>query len=52
MTKLGINQQIFAKYQHQLGPFLQQQMMSQGMGSEKAKQLSILDVKKAVNLQV
>lgn len=37
MAKLGVNEHIFAKYQHQLGPFLQEQMMSQGIGNSSGK---------------
>lgn len=34
MMKIGITEQHFAKYQHQLGPFLQEQMMTQGVGAQ------------------
>lgn len=50
--KFGLSEQHFAKYQHQLGPFLQEQMMSQGVGSVSGKELSLDEVKKAINLQI
>jgi hypothetical protein len=37
MMKIGVTEQTFVKYQHQLGPFMQEQMMSQGVGSNSNK---------------
>jgi len=42
----------FQKYAAQLGPFLQQQMMEQGIGLSSNKELDVNDVRKAINLQV
>lgn len=52
MMKIGLSEHHFAKYQHQLGPFLQEQMMIQGTGSVSGKELSLDEVKKAINLQI
>lgn len=52
MMQIGISEHHFAKYQHQLGPFLQEQMMSQGLGSSSGKDLTLDEVKKALNLQI
>lgn len=52
MMKIGIQEHHFVQYQNQLGSFLQEQMMNQGIGSTSGKELSIDEVKKAINLQI
>ena len=37
MMKIGVTEQTFVRYQNQLGPFMQEQMMSQGIGSTSNK---------------
>lgn len=37
MTKFGITESVFQKYAAQLGPFMQEQMMQQGIGMNTNK---------------
>lgn len=50
MQKLGVNQNIFMKYQAQLGMFMQQLMMQSQVGD--IKPMSLQEVKFAIRLQI
>jgi hypothetical protein len=53
MQKIGISEKDFAKYQNELGMFLQEQMMNmmQPKTSTTSKKLTLDEVKKAVKMQ-